>query len=956
MVIMGLDRDDHPERADMLEELAKGIDGPALEHPVGSLVVALAEEGADGRCPEIARELGMRSRILDRRPDHPGVTADHVRIRGHRDRAKIGFLRRPSEGPASMRRPVGPHRAVRSASPLDPVPAARGRVRDHRRGIPFRAGEGAERERRTARPGHLDIIRLTTYGRAVVEGGGTVAERVEAVVIGGGVVGCAVLLELALRGVDAILLEAENDIGEGTSKANSAILHTGFDAKPGTLEASLLRRSAERWSGLLEDLGVPALTCGALMLARTSEEARGLEDIAELSRSHGVAVELVDRAWLRAQAPYVAEDAVRALHVPDEGIVDPFWLTRAYAEAAIGLGSRVRVRARVVGLSVDPGRVTVTLADGETVWASQAFDCAGLRADEIATLAGDTSFAITPRKGEFLVSERTGDVDRIVLPIPGPLGKGMLVTPIVFGGVLLGPTAVDGTDKADRSTTTAGRGRILESCRALVPAVDEMAPIRAFAGVRPVSSTGDYVIRPSTAGDRLTLVAGIRSTGISASPGIAEAAVELAAGPRRWAMRRPGARPSAPSPELDSESGAMVCICRSVGEAEVAAALSTPTPVTTTDALKRRCGVGFGDCQGNRCAAEAIARIAAARGIAPEAVEKGPVGSWLVDGSGGMPAAGMALRPPAAGSGTGPDVGPGPGEAAAPDVLVVGGGLAGIAAALALVDAGLVVRVVDHGPSPGGALRGIDPERWTADERGAVQRVTTLAEEGALRWTPGATVVALDGDGAEWRAEVASAHGGETVASRDVVLATGGYVTPREHSAVDGPRPSGIMTADFVVDALDRGWRPARRAIVVGDGRIATGVSTRLRTVGVAVETIGGAAPADGRAVSALRGQPRLEAVEVDGVWHPADTVIFADRLQAANFLLRGLGLGDERPGVPAPVDATGALPMPGLWAAGTCVMPDVDHSRSLADGQAVADALVASRERTSAASTGIGA
>src|SRR6185369_5796557 len=180
-------------------------------------------------------------------------------------------------------------------------------------------------------------------------------------------------------------------------------------------------------SGLLEDLGVPSLTCGALMLARTAEEAARLEDYVALARSHGVAVELVDGSWLRDEAPYVASDAVGAMHIPDEGIVDPFWLTRAYAEAAIALGSRVRTRARVVGLSVDGDAVTVT-----------------------------------PRKGEFLVSELTGGVDRIVLPIPGPLGKGMLVTPIVFGGVLLGPTAVDGTDKSDRSTTEAGRERILE--------------------------------------------------------------------------------------------------------------------------------------------------------------------------------------------------------------------------------------------------------------------------------------------------------------------------------------------------------------------------------------------------------------------------------------------------------------------------------------------------------------
>jgi carbon monoxide dehydrogenase subunit G len=206
--------------------------------------------------------------------------------------------------------------------------------------------------------------------------------------------------------------------------------------------------------------------------------------------------------------------------------------------------------------------------------------------------------------------------------------------------------------------------------------------------------------------------------------------------------------------------------------------------------------------------------------------------------------------------------------------------------------------------------------------------------------------------GTDWHLEVASPIGSETAGCRHVVLATGGYITPREHSAIDGPRPSGVMTADFVVDALDRGWRPARRAIVVGDGRIASGVSARLRTVGVEVETTGGAAPGDGRAVTAVRGQPRLEAIEVGDVWHPADALILADRLQPANFLLRGLGLGDERPGIPAPVDADGALPMPGLWAAGTCVAPDVDHVRSLADGLAVAQALLATVERTTSAST----
>jgi glycerol-3-phosphate dehydrogenase len=765
----------------------------------------------------------------------------------------------------------------------------------------------------------------------VVEGAGPAAEQVEAVVIGGGVVGCAVLLELASRGVDALLLEAENDVGEGTSKANSAILHTGFDAKPGTIEARLLRRSAERWPGLLDDLGVPSLACGALMLARTGEEAARLEDVAALAGTHGVDVDLVDAAWLRDAAPYVTPDAVRALHVPDEGIVDPFWLTRAYAEAAIGLGARVRTRARVVGLRVDPDRVIVTLADGDRVDARQAFDAAGLRADEIAALAGDASFRITPRKGEFLVSERTGGVDRIVLPIPGPLGKGMLVTPIVFGGVLLGPTADDGIDKADRSTTAEARARILGSCRGLVPAVDEMVPIRSFAGVRPVSSTGDYVIRASTAGDRLTLVAGIRSTGISASPGIAEAAVEVAAAARRWGIRRPGIRPLAPSPNLAADAGAIVCVCRSVGEAEVAAALAGSTPVRTTDALKRRCGVGFGDCQGNLCTVAAIAAIAADRGLDPVAIEKGPVGSWLLASTGDpVPPDGALADAPTAGDGV--------------DVVVVGGGMAGIGAALALVDAGRRALVVDRRTTPGGALRAIDPSAWTEPERAAVTRVRGLVADGRLGWIPSATVVALDHDGRAWTAEIAASNGPRTIVAAGLILATGGYVTPREHSVIDGPRSSGAMTADLVADALERGWRPAHRALVVGDGRLADGIARRLRTAGVETELApGGSSAGDDRAVSAVRGQPRLEAAEIAGRWLHADALVLADRLRPATFLLRGLGLGDERPGIAAPVDERGALPMPGLWAAGTCVTPDVDHRASLAAGAAVARALLAS-------------
>lgn len=771
--------------------------------------------------------------------------------------------------------------------------------------------------------------------------GAATTERLDAVVIGGGIVGCAILRELATRGIDALLLEAEPDIGEGASKANSAILHNGFDAKPDTLEARLLQRSRDLWPDLLDELGVPALVCGALMIARSRDEQAGLASVSALSDANGVATEIVSGGALHDLAPYLTPRAVAALHVPNEGIVDPFWLTRAFAEAAIAAGAEVRRGARVTALGVDDDGVDIGLEDGSRVRAGQVFDAAGLWADDIAALAGDTSFALTPRKGQFLVSELTAGVDRIVLPIPGPLGKGMLVTPIVFGGVLLGPTAEDGTDKLDRSTDEAGRQRILEACRGLVPAVDEMVPIRRFAGVRAVSSTGEYVIRPSSVGDRLTIVAGIRSTGISASPAIAEHAVGLAAGVRGWPSERRGrvAVAAAAHLEFGDDAGAIVCVCRSVGAAEVRSALSGPIPATTTDAVKRRCGAGFGDCQGNRCLADLIARTASARDVPASAVEKGLAGSWLVAEVGGD----VALDQAVAGDGqpaTGRDV------TAPADVLVVGAGPGGIGAALAAAEAGLRVVVVEREDRPGGSLRAL-AETWrTAAEGAALETFERLASEadGRVELLVGATVVGLerDDDADRWTVDTAAASGARRIETRTVILATGGYVTPRDHVGIAGPRPAGVMTADFAVDALRRGWLPSRRAVVVGGGRIARSVEERLTAAGgEVVERIDGRPgrnkSAEGPArITAVEGLRRLSGVGIGDRLVAADAIVFADALEPASFLLRGLGLGDDRPGVPMPVDATGALPLPGLWAAGTCVVPDVDHAGSLEAGRSV--------------------
>jgi glycerol-3-phosphate dehydrogenase len=748
-----------------------------------------------------------------------------------------------------------------------------------------------------------------------------------AIVIGGGVVGCAVLYELARRGIDALLIESEPDIGEGTSKANSAIVHTGFDATPGTWEAQLLRRASALWPTVISDLEIPYLAVGALMLARTPEERDRLAgSYATNAASMGVSTKLLSRDELWQVAPYVTGEAMAALSIPGEGVIDPFWLTRAYAGAAVANGAELLLGRQVTGIELARDSVVVQLDDGSQIAGLQAFNCAGLASDIVARLGGDASFAIRPRKGQFLVSEETHGVDQIVLPLPGPGGKGMLVTPIVFGGLLLGPTAEDQEDKGDRGTTSEAREQVLEHCRSLVPAVEQMVPIRQFAGVRAVSSTGDYVLRPSSGGDRLFHVAGIRSTGISASPAIAEHVVAWAIRERGWsspARTAPVTPPRHPGPD---EAGEVVCLCRSISRGEVAAACRGPVGATTLDGLKRRCGISFGDCQGNLCAARAAQVAAAARDQPVEALLKHRAGSWLFATGPSVPAGGS--------SGDGPGR-PHPGNQRS-ELLVIGGGLAGVGAALAAL-------LIERECALGGAFRSCLTYMATEQERAALAELdTAIAAERVDLWR-GATVVGLLPIPVGWRALVQDALGMVEIETEQVVLATGGYVQPREHLPIAGPRGSGVVTSDYVHAALDRGLLPGRSAVVVGGGRCARAATERLRAAGVEIraelEADGGSPP-----VEEVRGDRRLQAVKVAEEWLEADTLVLAHRLLPAPFLLRGLGLVDGRPDQPAPVNADGATPLPGLWAAGSCVRPDIDHVASLADGLALGFRLAASR------------
>jgi glycerol-3-phosphate dehydrogenase len=323
-----------------------------------------------------------------------------------------------------------------------------------------------------------------------------VDERVA--VVGGGVVGAAVAYSLARRGVPAIVLEARDELALGASGTNSGILHTGFDSTPGELETALILRSAALRDGALQGSGVPVVRCGAEMRGADAGTARALADGA---RRNGVDVTL-------------REDGV--LEVPGESVTDPVAHTLALAGAA----AAVRTGARVERIARAGGRLALGLATGEELACEAAVNCAGLHADDVARAAGDESFAIYPRKGEFFVFDQA--LDRILLPVPTERTKGVLVFPTVDGKVVAGPTAHDQEDKGDWSVRPEAADEVLAKARAMLPALEDAEPLASYAGLRPAGRGVNYVIGPSAACPGLINVAAIRSTGLSASLGIGE--------------------------------------------------------------------------------------------------------------------------------------------------------------------------------------------------------------------------------------------------------------------------------------------------------------------------------------------------------------------------------------------------------------------------------------------------
>jgi len=449
----------------------------------------------------------------------------------------------------------------------------------------------------------------------------SVLPEVDVAVIGGGVVGCAVARELAGYRVRVALLEAGGDVGEGTSKANTAILHTGFDAVPGSLESELVARGYALLSGYSAVTGIPVERTGAVLVAWTGADLEALPGLRERAAKNGYdRCEIVGAQAVYAMVPSLAPGVLGGLTVPDESIICPWTTTLAFATQARQRGAHLLFRHRVTELRVGP-EDTVLGTEAGQIRARWVVNAAGLRSDLVDEMYGFRRFTVTPRRGELLVFDKLARplADKIILPVPSAAGKGVLISPTIYGNVLLGPTAENLTDRDDTSTSARGLEFLLAKGRAIMPSLLEEEVTACYAGLRAAADRPDYVVEIDP-GRRYLLLGGIRSTGLTASMALAEHArvllgdAGLTLEPRHDLPdppRMPNIGEARPRPYLsgdqiaaDPEYGTIVCFCERVSRGEIRDALASPVPPRDLEGLRRRTRAGMGRCQGFYCGAE----------------------------------------------------------------------------------------------------------------------------------------------------------------------------------------------------------------------------------------------------------------------------------------------------------------------------------------------------------------
>ena len=455
-------------------------------------------------------------------------------------------------------------------------------------------------------------------------------------IIGAGVVGAMLARELAKYQLKIVVLEKENDVAMGASRANSGIVHAGYDATPGTLKARLNVEGSAMMEGICKELGVKYKRNGSLVIGFDEEDRRGIDKLMEKATANGVEVHFLDQAGVRALEPNIGENVTCALYAPTGGIVCPYDLTIAALGNAMDNGAELRRNFPVSAIVELDGGYKIS-SEKDAVQARFVVNCAGLYSDEIAKMAGDDSISVHPRKGEYMLLDKEcgGLVRNTIFRTPTKMGKGILVSPTVDGNLLLGPTSVDKEDKEDKDTTAEGFAEILGKAQEYVKNLPAGKVITSFCGLRAAGNTGDFIITSPKPG--FVNAAGIESPGLSASPAIAgyiaqmlqKQGLTLTKNPAYIATRESIHRFRDASVEeknaIIKENpayGRIICRCEGVTEGEILDAIRRNPGATDLDGVKRRTRAQMGRCQGGFCMPYITELLAKELGVAYEDVTK----------------------------------------------------------------------------------------------------------------------------------------------------------------------------------------------------------------------------------------------------------------------------------------------------------------------------------------------
>ena len=466
------------------------------------------------------------------------------------------------------------------------------------------------------------------------------------IIIGAGVSGCAIARELSRKKASILVVEREEDVCCGTSKANSAIVHAGYDAKHGTLMAKLNVQGSRMMPGLAKELDFHYENNGSLVVMMSEDDRPSLNALYENGLKNGVeGLRIIEQEELRSLEPNISDNAVAALYAPTGAIVCPFGLTFALAENAAKNGAQFQFDSEVTGIEKIDGGWKVTTVKG-ALEAKVVVNAAGVYADKLHNMVSDDTMTIIPRRGDYFLLDKTagGHVKNTIFQLPGKYGKGVLVAPTVHGNVIVGPTAIDVEDKDATATTRAGLDDVQAKCGVAVKNVPLRQTITSFAGLRAHEARHEFFIGEIAPG--FVDCAAIESPGLSSAPAIGVMVADIVTGilglendpgfdPTRQGIVDPKTLPFEERSALVKENpayGTVICRCETITEGEIIDAIHRVPGARSIDGVKRRTRAGMGRCQGGFCSPRVMEILARELGVPMNEITKSGEGAGLIVG------------------------------------------------------------------------------------------------------------------------------------------------------------------------------------------------------------------------------------------------------------------------------------------------------------------------------------